>query len=234
MTLIERIQTLSKRASSQLALEENRAESGRLQQLLRDARTFSEKLGSEVKQLRLLQDQGISVSAPDGATAARKTLGRLRARFAKEPHAEQLTRGRDWTLLNKQVLLTCKNLSSALDAEWRRVVETAFSGDKPANLADTLARTPGNMRNLDRFRDVYAHLEQYARSRPTGRADFVHVRDLARQLTEIYQGFDFGVREDVKRFLRAVADGGANLELLTPDVRDWLDEYGTSTASPLY
>ena len=229
MTLIERIQTLRERANGQLSLEEKRNESQRLRPLLDGARKLSESLGREVEQLRLLQDQGISVSVPDSSTAARKTLGRLRERFAKEMRTEQLTRGRDWQRLNEQVLLTCQSLSSALQAEWRRIVETAFSGDKPSNLEQTLASTPKNLQNLRRFQGGYGKLEQFSRSRPTGRADFEQVRDLARQLTEIYQDFDFDVPEDVNRFLRAVADGGADLALLTAGVRDWLEGQDTSS-----
>jgi hypothetical protein len=229
MTLVERIEALRERAEGQSSLEQKRAESGRLQYLLNAARRLSEDLGSQVTQLRMLEDQGIETSAPDSAVAARKTLSKLRERFAKEPRAEQLTRGQDWTRLNEQIQATCRTLASALETEWRRFVGTAYSGESPNNLAGSLASTDGNMANLKRYRDAYAQITQYARSGPRERADFDRVRDLVRQLTEIYQGFDFNVPEDVKRFLRAVADGGANLDLLTAEVRDWLQQQNTGS-----
>ena len=228
MTLIERIETLRKRAGDQIFLEKKRAESTLLQPLLDDARALSEDLSREIEQLRLLKDQGIDVAAPDSAAMACKTLGRLRERFAKENRAEQLTRGRDWGRLNDQIEETCKSLATALRAEWRRVVETAFSGDKPNNLENTLARTAGNERNLQRYREVYGKLNQLSGYRPTERSDFDNIRILARQLKEIHQDFDFNVPDDVKLFLGAVAVDGADLALLTAEVRDWLKQQNTS------
>lgn len=224
MTLIERIETLRQCANGQLTLEEKRAESRRLQPLLSEARKFSEDLGNEVKQIRFLHDQGINISTPDSSIAARKTLSKLRERFAQDPHAEQLTRRQDWTRLKEQLQATRNNLASALDAEWRRFVKEAYRGDAPNNLANSLAGTESNKRNFQLYLDGYNKLNEYARSRPNERADFDSVRELARQLTEIYQRFDFNVPEDVKRFLKAVADGGANLDLLTAEVRDWLQQ----------
>ena len=228
MNFIDRIQSLSERANSQRSLEERRAESERLQHLLEEAETLSAVLVVEVEQLRLLRDQDIGVSAPDTTAAARKTLGRLRERFANKRRAEQLTKGQDWNRFHEQVHRTSQDLSSALNTKWRQFVETAFSGDKPRNLESTLARTPLNVENLRQFRDAYSKLEGLLGSHPTRREDFEYVRKLARQLSEIYQNFDFDVPEDVKSFLRAVADGGADLALLTTCVRDWLDEQGTN------
>ena len=139
-----------------------------------------------------------------------------------------LTRGRDWTLLKEAVRAACKNLASALQTEWVQFVQTAYRGDTPCTLKENLARTEGNLQNLQRYSEVYAELYQYVRSRPTGRADFDHVRALARQLTKIHQEFDFDVPEEVKHFLRAVADGGAHLDLLSKEVRDWLQQQNTS------
>lgn len=228
MTLIERIETICERAENQRSIEEKRAEVNRLQPLLNDARNLSEDLDHEVAQLRFLRDQGIFTAPPDKAEAARKTLGRLRERFTKESRAEHLTRGRDWTLLKEQVRATCENLASALQTEWAQFVQTAYSGDTPSTLEGSLAGTEGNLQNLRRYREVHAELNRYAKSRPTGRTDFDNVRDLSRQLTEIYQDFDFDVPEEVKRFLQAVAGGGANLDLFTTEVRVWLQKQNTS------
>lgn len=228
MTLIARIRTICERAENQRSIEEKRAEVDRLQPLLSDARRLSDDLDREVTQLRLLRDQGIHIKTSDKADAARNTLGRLRERFTKETRAENLTRGSDWTLLKRQVQATCEDLASAHQAEWCQFVETAYSGDTPINLRGSLAGTERNLTNLERYGKVYAELNQYARSRPSGRADFERIRDLARQLTEIHQDFDFNVPEAVKLFLQAVAGGGAHLDLLTTEVRDWLRQQSMS------
>lgn len=228
MTLIARIENICGRAENQRSIEEKAAEVERLQRLLNDARRLEDELGDEVKQLRLLQDQGISMAPPEKAQAARKTLGRLQERFSKDRRAENLTRGRDWTLLKDQVRATCEQLASTLQTEWGHFVQSAYSGDTPSSLKGSLAGTEQNLDNLARYSEVYAALNQYARSRPSERGDFDRVRDFSRQLSEIYQDFDFDVPEAVNRFLRAVAGGGAELELLTSEVRDWLEQHSRS------
>ena len=224
MTLVERIEKLCERAAGQLSLEENRAESQRLGPLIHEARQFSANLGAEVQQVRLFQDQGMAVAGSANAEAAQKTLSRLRDRFAREPRAEQLTRGRDWTLLKEQIQATRKDLASTLDTEWRHFVDSSYSGDKPENLSSALAATDGNLNNLGAYRQTYLELRQSMRSRPESRQDFVRVEEFARKLAEIHQRLDFNVPDDVKRFLQAVAGGGADLDLLTGTVREWLKQ----------
>ena len=84
------------------------------------------------------------------------------------------------------------------------------------------------MLNLQEYSKVYGDFYQCAQSRPTKPADFDNVRDFARQLSEIYQKFDFNVPEEVNRFLQAVADGGAPLDFLSEEVCDWLQQHNTS------
>lgn len=224
MTLIERIEILCERAKNQRSLEEKKAESQRMQPLLNDARKLSENLATEVERFRLLRDQGIEMLTPDRAGKARNVLGRLRARFAEEGRAEDLTRGRDWNLLKDHVQATCENLRSTVDAEWRQFVETICNAQRPDDLERTLAHTDRNKTSLKLYREVYEQITKYAGSRPNDRTDFDCVRDLSRQLAEIHKEFDFDVPEEVKRFLRAVADGGATLDLLTAEVRDWIEQ----------
>jgi len=228
ITLIERIEKLCERATDQFSREESRTESQRLAPLLNDASRFSAILAGTIERLRLFRDQGFSVTTPDKADAARKTLRTLRERFSRDYRAEHLTRGRQWTLLNDQIQETCKELDSSLRTEWRRFVDSAYSGDSPDHVSSVLAATESNLRNLESYRHTYSTLSEYRRKVPASREDFTQVRELARTLGEIYDRFDFSVPDDVKRFLQAVAGGGAGLELLTHTVLDWLHEQNTA------
>jgi hypothetical protein len=229
MTLIDRIEALNERASGMDALERRRAESAKLQQLLAQARPINEKLGTEIQQMRLLHDEGINV-APNStsAKAARTTLARLIKRFTENPTADSLTKGRDWKLFESQAQTTYQEVTDALKAAWSQFIATAFTGESPSDLERSLAVTDLNRNQLRLYKQAYTQLNSLGRSRPQERRDFDRVRELARQLGEIYQRFDLKVPEDVKRFLQAVADGGADLDLLTEDVRDWLQEQGSS------
>lgn len=229
MTLIDRIIGLTERASGLDALDRQRAESAKLQQLLAQARPMNEKLGTEIQQMRLLHDEGINAALDSSSTeAARKTLARLIKRFTENRTADSLTKGRDWKLLDDQAKVTYQKLTDALKDAWSHFIATAYTGEIPSHLERSLAVTDRNLDQLRLYKQTYAQINGLARSRPQERGDFARVRELARQLGEIYQRFDFDVPEAVKRFLQAVADGGADLDLLTEEVRGWLQQQGSS------
>ena len=223
MTLIDRIEALSERARGLEDLDRRRAESAKLQQLLTKARPISDKLSTEIQQMRLLHDESINVT-PDSASAekTRKTLARLIKRFNQKRTADSLTKGRDWKLLEDQTQTTCQELTDTLKAAWSQFIETAYTGESPSHLDRSLAVTDHNVEQLRLYKQTYTQLNGLTRSRPQERNDFARVRELARQLGEIYQRFDFDVPEAVKSFLKAVADGGADLDLLTDRGHGWL------------
>jgi len=229
MTLNDRINGLTECASGLDALERRRAESAKLQQLLEKARPMNDKLGSEIQQMRLLYDEGIN-AAPNStsAEAARKILARLINRFTEKRTADSLTKGQDWNLLEVQVQTTYKELTDVLKAAWSQFIATAYTGESPSQLERSLAITDRNLDQLKLYKQIYTQLNGLARSRPQERGDFDRARVLARQLSEIYQRFDFDVPEAVKRFLKAVAEGGADIDLLTEEVRGWLQRQGSS------
>ncbi len=227
MTLIERIRDLQHRAQQQAARQTSLDEVKKLLPLLQQARTLSEGLATEVQQLRLLRDQGLVLPNPPEATgAALRVLGRLRERFAQERRAERLTQRQDWEGLQKQTQEVCKQATQGLNKTWRDFVTSAYSGDNPENLERTLAPTEGNRALLSRYRETYQRLIGLARNRPVGREDFEKVREFARALNALHQGFDLNVPDAVSRFLRGVAAGGAPIDLLTDEVRAWLKGQG--------
>ena len=230
MTLIGRIEALTERASGLDALDRRRAESAKLQQLLEKARPMNDQLGTEIQQMRLLRDEGVDTPLDTtSADAARRTLARLIDRFNKNRIADSLTRGRDWTLLAEHTQRSCQGLTDALATAWRQFIATAYTGESPSHLERSLAITDHNLHQLNLYKQTYTQLNGLARSRPRERGDFDRVRELARQLGEIYQRFDFDVPEEVKCFLKAVAGGGADLDLLTEEVIVWLQQQGYSS-----
>lgn len=231
MTLPERIVALKRRAEEQLVRQTGFDEAQKLQLLRNEARPLSQGVGSEVAQLRLLRDQGITLpEAVAGADAgtARTTLDQLRTRFAADRRAARLTQGQGWTRFKEKTEAARTQAASSLDQSWRDFVASAYSGDKPGDLEQRLALTDVNMERLSRYRTAYEELGRLSRRRPTGREDFERVRDLARQLHEIHLGF-VSAPDAVTRFLRAIAAGGADLDLLTDEVRAWLEKQGSTS-----
>ena len=229
MILIERIEQLQRRANDLSGLQARLDETRRLQTLQQQAEKVSKPLGQQVQGLRLFRDQDMDLhEVPASAASALKTLDRLRTRFAKDRRAENLTRGQDWKRMESQVQETSKIINRELDNEWKQFVTTAYSGETPANLERTLAPTDSNRGRLSRYGEAHRQLMASARTLPTARIDFENGCRLARQLAEIHQGFDFNVPEAVGAFLKAIGAGGAGLELLTEEVRNWLTQQGTA------
>jgi len=231
MTLLERIADLKRRAAEQQGRQAGLDEVQKLQPLLADARVLSRGLGIEVAQLHLLRGQGLPLPAEPAGAGAREaltTLDRLRQRFAEQRTADRLTHRQDWTRLKERTETARFRAATALDQAWRDFVANSYSGDKPADLERSLAPTDVNKDRLNRYRTTYQDLNGLAARRPTRREDFDRVHELARQLKELHQGFDFGVPEAVKQFLQAIANGGADLDLLTDEVRRWLQQQGST------
>lgn len=231
MTLLERIADLKRRAQDQMGRQDGRDEAGKLQPLLNEANALSQGLGTEVTYLHLLRGQGLPLQADlagADAGAALTTLDRLRQRFAEQSTADRLTRGQDWTRFKERTEAARSKTATTLNQAWRDFVTSAYSGDKPADLERSLAPTDLNKERLSRYRAAHEELLWLANRRPTVREDFDRVRELARQLQELHQGFDFGVPEGVKQFLQAIAKGGADLDLLTDEVRAWLQQQGST------
>lgn len=243
MTLLERIADLKRRAAEQQGRQDGLDEAGKLQPLLKEANALSQGLGAEVTQMHLLRDQGLPLpDAPAGpnGSAALTTLDRLLKRFAEKRRAESLTRGQDWTRFKDSTKAARTQAATALDLAWRSFVTGAYSGDKPADLERSLALTNVNNERLSSYRVAYEEWIRLANRRPTGREDFDRVRELAQLLRELArvlkeprQGPDFSVPDfsepdAVKHFRQAIAKGGADLDLLTDEVRAWLQHQGST------
>ncbi|MCB2425399.1 hypothetical protein, partial [Methylophaga pinxianii] len=125
----------------------------------------------------------------------------------------------------KKITTNCSVLSKQ---KWLEFVQSSYEGQDPVQLESVLAPTDINKSNLLFFREKYLALKQLGRSRPKERGDFDSVRQISNQLREIHQRFDFEVPDDVRMFLVSVAEGGADLDLLTTEVLDWLHKKNTS------
>jgi len=117
--------------------------------------------------------------------------------------------------------------SPAIKAElingWR-----AYAGDRMGNVAD-LQQLAGTLADVDgvadlarRFQEVLGQLGRLQDQVPT--QESLALLDQAEQHLAILEAAL--QPEDVRRFLSAVARGGAALDLLTEDVRTWLHQHG--------
>lgn len=228
MSLSEHLKELSERANKLSKSDDRKAESRNLTPLLNDADSLSQDLGQEIEQLRLLRDQGLQINTSDLPIDSIKTLEKIKSRFSKSQRAQELTKGKDWTAFREGLKKITTNCSVISKQKWEEFIQSSYVGQDPHELGSALAPTDANTSNLLFFREKYQALKQLERSRPKVREDFESVRQISNQLREIHQRFDFEVPDDVRKFLVSVASGGADLDLLTTDVLDWLQKKNTS------
>jgi DNA repair exonuclease SbcCD ATPase subunit len=120
-----------------------------------------------------------------------------------------------------------RGLNAELDEhitnEWR--VYTERSRHANTQVLDVLNGIPAFAQTVQKVRVLTARLEQSRRSRPTSEEDFQNFDDLVTQVDAAWSelGSD-EVPPNVERFLRAAGGReGAPLDLLTDDVKEWLE-----------
>lgn len=210
---LSRLQELSSRVE----------ESSNLERLRQDLQQRVEKFEPSLQMQALLQANGIAASLPAGVVKVARRADGLRERFKTEPTAATLKKGQTWTKLVDELDWAAKELSQLVLEVWRRSREEFFAGETPAKLRGRLARTAKNDDALEQYRKLHQALDAAFSAAPTDSATIDEVKRLAKQLEAAASDFDFDVPETVKAFLEAVQSvAGAPLDLLTPEVVDWL------------
>lgn len=120
-----------------------------------------------------------------------------------------------------------KSLNAELDeyisSEWRAYTERSRHAN--AQVLDVLSGIPAFAQTVQKVRGLTARLEQRRSSRPTSEEDFEYFDDLVREVDAAWSelGSD-EVPPNVEKFLKAAGGReGAGLDLLTDDVKDWLE-----------
>ncbi|MGN7610939.1 hypothetical protein ACQZV8_02525 [Magnetococcales bacterium HHB-1] len=225
MILSNRIHTLLAQVEKFRQRNSRRDESKKLQSLRTEVKPLKENLDEEVQQIRLLLDREVSLDLQKKhAILARKQLDKLLQHFSENFKAENLTCGDDWPRFEQHVDATISDIRPICKSAWSQFVDTSYSGESPRDLKKTLPHTECNLAQLKIYQSTYQELQRLRKTRPTQRADFDKIGDLARQLREIGQQFERDVPKEVDHFLRAVNAGNATLNLVTAEVMDWLQQ----------
>ena len=222
-SLPRRAADLKARLSRLQDLSSKVEEASNLERLRQDLNRRVEKLEPQLHKQALLQAHDIAVSLPPGAVKAARRADGLLERFKSEPTAATLKKGQTWQRLLDELDGATSDFSQAVFAAWRRSREGFFAGDTPARLRGRLARTAENDRALEQYRTLHQALDAAFTDAPTDSTTIDQVKRLAKQLEAAAHAFNFDVPDAVKAFLEAVQSvAGAPLDLLTPEVVDWL------------
>jgi hypothetical protein len=198
-------------------------EASDLERLRQDLGRRLEKFEPNTQKQALLQANAVAASSPATVVKmVRRAVGLLE-KFQVEPTAATLKKGKIWQTLLDELDEAGSELSEAVLTAWRRARRDFFAGDTPATLRGRLARTAENDHALEQYRALHQELDTAFSAAPADQATIDQVKRLAKQIEATAQTFNFDVPERVKRFLEAVQSvAGAPLDLLTPEVIDWL------------
>lgn len=184
------------------------------------------ELNRALSQCALLLECGISLEGPSSLDPARKRAGDLIEKFQTNKKASTLKKGVGWTNLIREIKTASKDLASAAAIRWKDYRQEIFTGEAPGVVRGRIALTPENRAALSQYERLYQLFQVEFNRLPADRVTIERVQSLANELTKTAKDFDYDVPTDVKRFLEAVQNGGAPLDLLTDAVNTWLDENG--------
>ena len=114
-------------------------------------------------------------------------------------------------------------LDEYINVEWSAYTERSRHAN--TQVLDVLGGIPAFSNTVQKVRALSARIEQSRRNRPTCEQDFINFDSLVEQVEAAWKelGSD-EVPPNVEKFLRAAGGGeGAPLDLLTGDVKDWLE-----------
>jgi hypothetical protein len=225
MTLLESVRELRSRIVSLSDVERSVHQRQIAAQRNKELVERNNSLDESMRPLRWL---GVTSTAEhDKAVAsARQGVAKVKHAIAEGKSVDVLTKGATWVHFLNQLDGCSAAIREIAKRNWREKVDTHAGLPKPDEISRTLGGTPENLKNLEDYRYGYAQLAEIAGLLlPRNALDVNELVVRAKRVREIRERFDFSVPTAVKTFLdAAVSPDGASLELLSDDVRAWLDD----------
>lgn len=154
-------------------------------------------------------------------------FGAIRAAFQNEPTTIFEHSYRD---AQERAVSLETALQRRLTKGWEAHVDATVPTPAQDQLA-VFAKIPAFRAVTAQLRELYARRKQLREALPTSDVDVQAAADLADRIHAAWGELGGGAPEPVLDLLRRAADGGgAPLDALTPEVRDWLDANGVTDA----
>jgi hypothetical protein len=221
----------ARKASERLQLaqsaRDNIDEAGQLSERKREVQNLEKRLAGIADRHALLTREGIITPGNiDGLTNTRQAVTAIAAAFSRERRAATLTQGQYWNNLTDRLNQAVNNAQVRHTEAWQAYWRTLFGGLPPSQLQQTIVPgLPENQTAMTRYKALHEEFDRWRSRVPGTDAELNRVRAVAQEVGEIRFIMNNDVPEPVKRFFAATVTGtGASLELLTPEVIDWLRE----------
>ncbi|MER3383174.1 hypothetical protein [Pectobacterium aroidearum] len=158
----------------------------------------------------------------------RETFGHPQALLAAflqqyEAYTYDVAQAQELALLVQEIERLVTELSDHTCTAWRnyiRALKAQWEVDQ--KLFSTLVHQEEQRKAQQKYSDLAAQFTNKSRGLPKNREEFEVVIALHEQLCVQRKAINLDVPEEVDLFLKAVAGQGASLDMLTPNVLDWL------------
>jgi hypothetical protein len=224
--------SLVARASAALDRLKRLDETARLANEGDRVRTRAEELerpAIEVEHVALVVDalrgRGIAIELPESSVfSMREQLAALRDRYRTDPSQITAADGRLRFSLWDPLRVMPAELRGLVLAAWRSHARGLIR-EQSVELLDVLEHVPGLQADARAIRQLATEFDRLSESLPQDEAGIDHLEGIAKEIERRWQSLEGGgIPREVVDFLAAAALSGAPLDLLTPAVREWLDE----------
>lgn len=190
---------------------------------------LTEKVAALSGRRGLLRQGGIPLSHPPAIEKARQSCAMILTRFTESPKAATLVDKQRWTKLTESLAEFNAVEETLQKQDWKGYYGTRlFGGVPPEQREQTILMTLSeNQEALALYKRLYKRLSLYRASVPCSAEELEEAQESSRQLSEVRFVENDDVPSAVREFFNATSSGsGANLELLTTEVVDWLRSNG--------
>jgi hypothetical protein len=224
--------TLVERASSALDRLKRLNETALLANEGDRVRTRADELEAPVAEMehillveQALRRRGVSPELPQSAIAtARTQLAALRDRYRSDPTQITAPDGRLRFTLWDPLRALPNEIRSSLNGAWEAHARSLLR-EQSVEILEVLERVPGLQVDARAIRAMASEFDSLSSRLPRQEEDVDRIEELAREIERRWQSLEgAGIPSDVLDFLAAASVSGAPLALLTPAVREWLQE----------
>lgn len=130
-----------------------------------------------------------------------------------------------WVRLTSAADSANEKLKTAARDKWREFVRNLGHVESPSILEGWMLKTPANETILGIYKQDYAkYLAAVRADLPANASTLIELAATVESLQGLREKLKGAAPDAVRLFLKSIESGGAALELLTPEVMDWLRE----------
>ena len=194
-----------------------------------ELRALAAKVTALAERRYMLRRGGVPLSQPHDVEKAKQSCRMILTRFTESPKAATLVDKQRWTKLTESLTEFNAMEETLQRQDWKEYYCTKlFGGVPPEQREQTILMTlPENRDALALYKSLYKRLSLYRAAVPSTAVELEEAQESSRQLSGIRFVENNDVPSAVREFFNATSSGGgANLELLTREVVDWLRSNG--------